>query len=843
MRIGQLATALCVLALLVSTTILATQEVRASRPFTGTLTIGFLNKVDSLNPFRGISNEAYLFYTLVYDPLYAMDQDQNPVADIATSATPNVDGSAWTYEIRQGVKWSDGSDLTAADVAFTFNYNIRNFFQLWAYQPYVNTIKQCSGADTQCGAQVTGPSQVTLYFTGPFAPGYAFDAPYILKESQWTGIPLSDAQYRYDNPNPIGTGPFIADPGIYAAWLNDAPLVLHRNPNYWAGAPSMENLVLRHFSDENAEVSALVAGEIDIAVLTAAGYDAVTALNNPLIAQQEGLDVIQQWVDVGITQANSSSARNSLNPARFDLNVRQAMAIATDKNFILNQFYRGKGQVGTSLVSPIQPFWHYEPDAGVLFPYSLQQANALLNASGYSDWTGGSFGNGLRMADHDIYLPEATVTVPQGTPLSFTMVNRVESPQEYAIATYLKQNWALAGIGLTLTQEQESAMETDVYGAKFDTYVWWWSSDPDPNYILSIQAGSTVYGWNDNFFDNASYNFAYEQQLSSLNLTTRQYWAHEAQRIDYVAAPFLIVVYPFYEVAYWTDLWTGWGDMNAHPGRQVMAFYGMHPLFLSLKPTGAPQVALQGTAGRPGQAVTIAAQITDTRAGTWYLQFGDGSAKAGSYASGTTNLSEAHTYTLPANATQMNFTVTLSADNLAYNVTSSNTVTIQSVGVIAPTILSFTANRTSIKPGEQVSFTASVRASENGTLNLTVDFGDGTPVGTQRPIGTAGMVTNATFTHTYTREGSWPATLTAEALGVSSTPSSPVVVNVATPQTGPTGGAGLPDWALWAIIAVVAVVAATAVYFVYRRRSRETKEQEAIQLPPSKPPPPPPPPP
>lgn len=838
MRIRQLAAVLCVLVLLVSSTFLMAQEVRASRPFTGTLTIGILNKIDSLNPFRGISNEAYLFYTLVYDPLFAMDQDQNPTPDIATSATPNADGSAWTYTIRQGVKWSDGSDLTPADVAFTFNYNIRNFFQLWAYQPYVNTMLQCGGGNPQCGAQVTGPNQVTLYFTGPFAPGRAFDAPYILKESQWTGIPLSDAQYRFDNPNPIGTGPFIADPGIYGAWLNDTPLVLHRNANYWAGAPSIDTLVLRHFNDENAEVSALNAGEIDIAVLTAAGYDAVTALNNPQIEQQEGLDVIQQWVDVGITQANTSKARGALNPARFDINVRQAMAMSTDKNFILNQFYRGKGDVGTSLVSPIQPFWHYEPDASVLFPYSLQQANALLNATGYNAWTGGSFGNGFRMADHAIYLPEAAITVPQGTVLSFTMVNRVESPQEYAIATYLKQNWAHAGIDLTLTQEQESAMETDVYAAKFDTYVWWWSSDPDPNYILSIQAGSTVSGWNDNFFDNSSYNYAYAQQLSSLNATTRQSWARQAQKIDYVAAPFLIVVYPYFEVAYWTDLWTGWGDMNAHPGRQVMAFYGKHPLFLSLRPTGAPQVALQGTAGRPGQIVTIYAQITDQKAGTWYLQFGDGTAKMGSYAVGVTNISEAHTYTLPVGVTSANFTAILSADNGAYNVTSTNTVTIQSVGVLPPAIRSFTADRTSIKPGERVNFTASVQAAVNGTLNLTVDFGDGSAHGSQHLTATAGEIVYANFTHNYTAEGSARAHLIAEGMGVSSAPSSDVVITVSAGGGGPSES-GLPSWAIPAIIAVIVVAAALVVILAYRRRSQEKKEQEAVQLPSAKPPPPP----
>lgn len=381
-------------------------------------------------------------------------------------------------------------------------------------------------------------------------------------------------------------------------------------------------------------------------------------------------------------------------------------------------------------------------------------------------------------------------------------------------------------------------METDVYAAKFDTYVWWWSSDPDPNYILSIQAGQTLNGWNDNFFDNASYNYAYDQQLAAMDVNTRQYWARQAQKIDYLAAPFLILVYPYYEVAYWTDLWVGWGDMNAHPGRQVMAFYGLHPLFLSLRPAGSPQVSLQGTAGRPGQAVTITAQITDTKPGRWYLQFGDGNATKGSYNTGTTNLSETHTYTLPLGVPALNYTVTLSADNDAYNVTSSNTVTILSTGVLPPTIKGFSADRTNIKPGEQVNFTASVKASASGTVRLTVDFGDGTTAATRDVTMVANETRNETFAHTYATQGSFPASLTVSAAGVLPAKSSDVIITVALPQTGPTGGAALPDWALPVILAVIVVAAATIIFVAYRRRSREKKEEEAIQLPSTKPPPP-----
>src|SRR5439155_382316 len=77
-------------------------------------------------------------------------------------------------QIRQGVKWSDGTDLTAEDVNFTINYNIQSFFHLWAFEPYVNRIVGCTPQQpTGCGAvnPPSAPWQVTVYFDRPFAPG------------------------------------------------------------------------------------------------------------------------------------------------------------------------------------------------------------------------------------------------------------------------------------------------------------------------------------------------------------------------------------------------------------------------------------------------------------------------------------------------------------------------------------------------------------------------------------------------------------------------------------------------------------------------------------------------
>jgi hypothetical protein len=164
---------------------------------------------------------------------------------------------------------------------------------------------------------------------------------------------------------------------------------------------------------------------------------------------------------------------------------------------------------------------------------------------------------------------------------------------------------------LAITTEEEITMNVDVYGGEFDTYIWWWSADADPNYILSIQTNFTLNGWSDNYYDNDTYNALYLQQLEALDVDVRQQIVHEMLKVHYLGAAFIIVVYPYFHYAWWTDEFEGWGDMNAEPGRQVGAFWGKHPLFLDLTPTGVVQPfaidpIVVAAAGGGGAAVVAA---------------------------------------------------------------------------------------------------------------------------------------------------------------------------------------------------------------------------------------------
>ncbi|HEY5605844.1 MAG TPA: ABC transporter substrate-binding protein, partial [Thermoplasmata archaeon] len=96
-----------------------------------TLRIGFLANIESLNPFRGLNDADYLFYGLIYDYLFALDEYGNPLPSIAVDAVSDAQRYNWTYTIREGIKWHDNTPLTADDVAWTINYQIPSGETFW----------------------------------------------------------------------------------------------------------------------------------------------------------------------------------------------------------------------------------------------------------------------------------------------------------------------------------------------------------------------------------------------------------------------------------------------------------------------------------------------------------------------------------------------------------------------------------------------------------------------------------------------------------------------------------------------------------------------------------------
>ncbi len=611
-----------------------------------TLTIGFMQQIDSLNPYIGISDASYLFYSLVYDMLSGVGGDLQPTPNLAegTWAVPTTDsemislgapyGSVWQYNLTHNAYWTDGEPLTADDVVWNMNLNALNYDLLWAYQPYSYYIDHAEKVDDYTVRVVFADRE-----SGDLVPAaYAYDLSIpILPKHVLQYYTAYEIGFTWNGTPVIGSGPFMPTPLLMDEWYEGDHITLVKNPNYHAGADfgeyvQFDRLVLRFFIEPLAMYYALESGHIDVAQFPPQAFYSIKqdvesgTLQN--VSVFGGPKINQYFTDVLINQNKAGP-----NPSRLDLTIRKAMALATNKSWICDNLYLGMAEPGSTLISPMDSYWHYEPSAGEKFNYDLSQAALLLESAGYVDTND----DGVR--ECTAASPAvAKGLVPEGTPLSYEMLVRREYPEERNIALYLKDTWAQIGISLTVMIVDEVQLASTVYSYSYDTAIWYWSGDIDPNYLLFAQTSRAIGGWSDIHYSNTSYDQNYNLSVESMNPAVRKGYVDDCQRIHYLDVGYIIMAYPNQTYAWRTDTFTGWGDWAAEPGRSIDNLWTMNPLWFDLVPgIGHPNTPPYGlgldvlyqpaTAGQ-GDIFVATAQDDDGDNLTFYIEYGDGGSDA-----------------------------------------------------------------------------------------------------------------------------------------------------------------------------------------------------------------------
>jgi len=129
-------------------------------------------------------------------------------------------------------------------------------------------------------------------------------------------------------------------------------------------------------------------------------------------------------------------------------------------------------------------------------------------------------------------------------------------------------------------------LETEtMYAAAHDVFMWYWSGDFDPTYILGIHTEAQIGGWQDTYWVNDTYEKLFLLQMQQTGVE-RQKTVFEMQRIWYESSGMIILTYPFDLFAWNTQYFTNWGDPESHAGRTMTPYFGANPLFLGLQPTG-----------------------------------------------------------------------------------------------------------------------------------------------------------------------------------------------------------------------------------------------------------------
>ncbi|MQB41086.1 ABC transporter substrate-binding protein [Rhizobium sp. ICMP 5592] len=322
----------------------------------GTLTSIAVGEPTTLVPLLDSNTRTRAISTKILEGLVRFDEKFNPLPVLATSWSVSPDGLRHTFNLRQGVKWHDGKDFSAADVRFS----------LLAFKR-VGPRGRITFANVQ-DIETPDPHTAIVVLSKP--------TPFLLRALTGGETPILAAHtYPTDNyaesPNgasPIGTGPFV-----FEEWKRGSHVTLKRNPNYWQpDLPHLDGLVSRFVSDVAAASIAIETGEAHLSTDISLN-DIERLKQNPKLA-------VDVYTDAYLNNAQIFEF-NLENPILAKREVRHALAHAVDRNFINDTVFLGAAKPAASTIPAV--FSAYNDEAPFHYPFDLKTAADLLDAAGY----------------------------------------------------------------------------------------------------------------------------------------------------------------------------------------------------------------------------------------------------------------------------------------------------------------------------------------------------------------------------------------------------------------------------------------------------------------------------
>lgn len=417
-----------------------------------TLRIATSGFVDSFNPFTSIYLTPTGIFRQVYENLVQYSaEDGSPTEGLAESWETSEDGKTWTYQIREGMQWSDGEPITSADIEWTFTQMMD-----------VPAMGAANGGLVSSFASVEAPDEHTLIINlaEPQAANPGVEIP-IVPKHVWAELD-NPAEYPNTDGDVVGSGPFTIE-----SYAQNQSIELKANPNFWRGEPNFQRIQYVYYTNSDAMVQALRAGEIDIVTgLSPTQFDALEGEENVVAHSGEGRRYTSLALNPGF-QTRDGESFGSGNVALQDVEVRQAIRQGIDIETLFKQVLDSQGTLATSFIPASYPDWHLRDDHDVIMGYDVEAAKQKLDAAG---WTEGS--NGIREKD--------------GEKLALTILIDADSPLDQASAEFLVPWMAEIGIDLTVDMTDSDTISTKVTEGDYDMYFSGWSMNPDPDYQLGI---------------------------------------------------------------------------------------------------------------------------------------------------------------------------------------------------------------------------------------------------------------------------------------------------------------------------------------------------------------------
>lgn len=328
-----------------------------------TLIFARSNDTVSLDPQNVTDGESLRVTKNIYDTLVDYKKDSTEVVPgLATSWKTSGDGKTWTFTLREGVKFHDGTEFNADAVVYNFermmDENHPQHKGTFDYYPSMFNGFKGKGSVIE-SVKAIDKKTVEFKLTAPQAPFLAN-----LGMSCFAIIsPAALEKYGEKiGQNPVGTGPFV-----FKEWKPKESITLVKNDNYWT-KPKLDKLVFKVIPDNSARLTALKNGEIDL----------MDGLNPSDFASVNSDSKLQTYkrppMNVAYLTMNTSKAP-------FDnVKIRQAISYATNKKGIVDAFYAGLAEPAVNMIP--SSMWGFNKDIKD-YEYNLETAKKLVAEAGY----------------------------------------------------------------------------------------------------------------------------------------------------------------------------------------------------------------------------------------------------------------------------------------------------------------------------------------------------------------------------------------------------------------------------------------------------------------------------
>jgi peptide/nickel transport system substrate-binding protein len=505
------------------------------------------------NPF----NLSYISYSLgnVYEPLVFVNTLQNDKTTpwLATSWVWGSGNKQITFTIRHGVKFSNGTPMSAADVVYTFNL-LRQHKTL-----DINSVWSVLASVTQKGSD-----QVVMKFKTAAVPYFYYiaDQVPIVSQAVWSKIanPVT-----YLDKNPVGTGAFT----VSSKTCTPQNIKYTANPHYWQpGLPKVGTVNYPSFLTNDTANTYLANGQAQW------GSQFIPAIKQFYLSKNPNY---HYWFP---PVANVSLFINLKNPILKNVAVRQAMAYAINrqKASTIGEYGYEPASNQAGIVTPTFSSWLNTSQAaayGNNYAYNPAKAISVLQQAGFKRGSNGIF------------------QTPSGQPLSFTIINNGGYSDWVAVVNVIQQDLKAVGIQVTPQNLAQSSWQSKVYAGQYQLAYNSETGGPSPYYELRqwlYSANSapigTAAGSNWERYSNPATDALINQYAATTSPATQHAIVSQLQLVMLKEVPVIPITESVDWFQYDTGSFTGWptpGNPYAQPAAYNYPDWGQLMLHLAPK--------------------------------------------------------------------------------------------------------------------------------------------------------------------------------------------------------------------------------------------------------------------